>query len=100
MRHAWQATPGKAQGSEVHDRNHRLQGVSCRSRHPAEDVAHRGVARETGLEPATSGVTGRRSNQLSYSRFGGREALGREPTCVKREGTRNSICVRLNSGRR
>ena len=26
------------------------------------------LARETGLEPAASAVTGRRSNQLSYSR--------------------------------
>jgi hypothetical protein len=28
----------------------------------------RKVARATGLEPATSGVTGRHSNQLSYAR--------------------------------
>ena len=34
------------------------------------------LARETGLEPATSGVTGRRSNQLSYSRSGRRRGLG------------------------
>ena len=30
------------------------------------------LARVTGLEPATSGVTGRHSNQLSYARAGGR----------------------------
>ncbi len=29
------------------------------------------MARVTGLEPATSGVTGRRSNQLSYTRSEG-----------------------------
>ena len=31
----------------------------------------REMARLTGLEPATPGVTGRYSNRLSYSRFAG-----------------------------
>ena len=35
--------------------------------------AEKKLARETGLEPATSGVTGRRSNQLSYSPANGKE---------------------------
>jgi hypothetical protein len=32
------------------------------------------MARATGLEPAASGVTGRRSNQLSYARISTRAA--------------------------
>jgi hypothetical protein len=35
------------------------------------------MARVTGLEPATSGVTGRHSNQLSYTRTSSAEALVR-----------------------
>ena len=33
------------------------------------------MARVTGLEPATSGVTGRHSNQLSYTRAVGRRFI-------------------------
>ena len=50
-----------------------------------------GVARLTGLEPATPGVTGRYSNQLSYNRAiqhltlsGVRRVLGLSLRCVKR----------------
>ena len=60
------------------------------------------MARETGLEPATSGVTGRRSNQLSYSRVtrmcprGTRGELKAGPSEVKDVGTfhRNTPALR------
>ena len=41
------------------------------------------LARVTGLEPATSGVTGRRSNQLSYTRSGRSRGLGGAASGVK-----------------
>lgn len=43
-------------------------------------------SRETGLEPATSAVTGQCSNQLNYSRIG---AIGRNRT-----RTYDHLCVR------
>jgi hypothetical protein len=41
------------------------------------------LARVTGLEPATSDVTGRRSDQLSYTRSGKGQALGPAAGSVK-----------------
>ena len=46
----------------------RANGGARRLNGQFEKVGQGKVARMTGLEPATSGVTGRRSNQLSYSR--------------------------------
>ncbi len=42
-----------------------FHGVGEGARHP---FCSEEMARVTGLEPATSGVTGRHSNQLSYTR--------------------------------
>lgn len=47
------------------------------------------MARETGLEPATSAVTGRCSNQLNYSRLEYFINDGR-----KRTRTYDRLCVR------
>ena len=48
------------------------------------------VARLTGLEPATPGVTGRYSNQLSYNRAAAvAGVIGSPPRRVKREVDRN-----------
>ena len=44
------------------------------------------MAGATGLEPAASGVTGRRSNQLSYAPAGNAADLRRAPGQVKASG--------------
>ena len=52
------------------------------------------LARVTGLEPATSGVTGRRSNQLSYTRSGkGRGIRLRQRS---RQGGQDAVTPRVN----
>jgi hypothetical protein len=47
-----------------HDHKRTVYGTAHRDRHEAAEATEAGA---TGLEPATSGVTGRRSNQLSYA---------------------------------
>lgn len=41
------------------------------------------MARLTGLEPATPGVTGRYSNQLSYTRSPDRKRLDTHLKCLR-----------------
>lgn len=49
-------------------------------------LAEKKMAGVTGLEPATSGVTGRHSNQLSYTPAGGAIALSGKTDCARRVG--------------
>ena len=48
------------------------------------------MARVTGLEPATSGVTGRRSNQLSYTPNKEACRIGHDLLQVKRKAPQRS----------
>jgi hypothetical protein len=56
--------------TELHDISHPYEEISAekakKPRLGIRNVAFNFVAEPTGLEPATSDVTGRRSNQLNY----------------------------------
>jgi hypothetical protein len=50
------------------------------------------MAGATGLEPATSGVTGRRSNQLSYAPVASTEAASPTPPSEGCQGVARRSC--------
>ena len=54
---------------------HSLGGMTRSYKQKAPENRGLGVAERTGLEPATSGVTGRHSNQLNYRSSGGNYLL-------------------------
>ena len=54
------------------------------------------MARVTGLEPATSGVTGRHSNQLSYTRIPLREEEKRRLRATQ-DGVKRNVRKSRNS---
>ncbi len=79
-----ESTPaGKCNGRTARDRSHGLNGSATKDE---KREGEEKMARVTGLEPATSGVTGRHSNQLSYTRafgrFRGKRLFSRALVCL------------------
>ena len=70
------ANQGEREAEEDQDRKVFLQKSFHRHPFAPFGLPALGLARATGLEPATSGVTGRRSNQLNYARIKPQTARG------------------------
>jgi hypothetical protein len=76
----------------------RGSGLRPPGRRPRRRFPCRQEARATGLEPATSGVTGRRSNQLSYARWGSARIASTTPAEVGRVGRRRGRFGKRRAG--
>jgi hypothetical protein len=74
--------------AETDRANGRRAPIQPRSRRYRRNLRSK-MARATGLEPAASGVTGRRSNQLSYAR---------SPPTRRPRSTRRAVAVRPRYG--
>jgi hypothetical protein len=73
------------------------EGLYRRARQGHNQIAAQ-MARVTGLEPATSGVTGRRSNQLSYTRVSPATKAARRARAERRSADLSDESVNRSPG--